>query len=52
VASENKLREISEQMRLQEDRHYKMINEVEDYAILMLSPDGIIRNWNLGAEKN
>jgi hypothetical protein len=28
-----------------------MINEVEDYAILMLSPDGIIQNWNLGAEK-
>lgn len=28
-----------------------MIGEVEDYAILMLDRDGIIRNWNLGAEK-
>lgn len=28
-----------------------MIGEVEDYAILMLDRDGVIRNWNKGAEK-
>ena len=29
----------------------KMIDEVEDYAILLLSTEGIIENWNSGAEK-
>jgi PAS domain S-box-containing protein len=28
-----------------------MIDEVEDYAIILLDKDGIIRNWNRGAEK-
>jgi PAS domain S-box-containing protein len=28
-----------------------MIDEVEDYAIILLSPEGIIQNWNKGAEK-
>jgi PAS domain S-box-containing protein len=28
-----------------------MIDEVEDYAILLLNKDGIIQNWNRGAEK-
>ena len=51
MSSDSKLIQISEEMRKQEDRHYKMINEVEDYAILLLSTDGIIENWNAGAEK-
>ena len=34
-----------------EERYHLMVNEVEDYAILLLSPDGIIENWNKGAEK-
>ncbi|WP_020527739.1 PAS domain-containing sensor histidine kinase [Flexithrix dorotheae] len=29
----------------------KIIGEIEDYAILLLSKDGIIENWNSGAEK-
>jgi PAS domain S-box-containing protein len=28
-----------------------MIQEVQDYAILLLDKDGIIQNWNQGAEK-
>ncbi len=28
-----------------------MINEVQDYAIILLDNDGIIQNWNKGAEK-
>lgn len=28
-----------------------MIEEVEDYAILMLNKDGYVENWNRGAEK-
>src|SRR6476646_8265972 len=34
-----------------EDRYYKMIAEVEDYAIILLDEEGIIQNWNKGAEK-
>ena len=34
-----------------EERYYKMIEEVQDYAILLLDVDGTILNWNRGAEK-
>lgn len=34
-----------------EDRYHKMIDEVEDYAILQLDINGNILNWNKGAEK-
>lgn len=34
-----------------EAQYHLMIGEVEDYAILMLDQDGIIRTWNKGAEK-
>lgn len=30
--------------------YHKMVEEVEDYAIILLDKDGIIRNWNRGAE--
>ena len=34
-----------------EELYHKMVEEVEDYAILMLNPEGFIQNWNKGAEK-
>ncbi|WP_343670625.1 ATP-binding protein [Chitinophaga sp.] len=34
-----------------EERYHKMVEEVEDYAILLLDKDGRIMNWNKGAEK-
>lgn len=34
-----------------EERYQKMVEEVEDYAILLLDKDGRIMNWNKGAEK-
>jgi PAS domain S-box-containing protein len=34
-----------------EEQYHLMIGEVEDYAILLLDRDGVIRNWNKGAEK-
>jgi PAS domain-containing protein len=34
-----------------EEQYHKMVEEVEDYAILMLNRKGIIQNWNKGAEK-
>lgn len=44
-------REREDYIKNIEDWHYKMINEVEDYAILLLSKEGYIQNWNKGAEK-
>lgn len=35
----------------EEQQYHLMIEEVEDYAILMLDPQGVIRNWNRGAQK-
>jgi PAS domain S-box-containing protein len=40
-----------EELKRSEERYHKMISEVEDYAILLLNTDGIIQNWNIGAEK-
>jgi PAS domain S-box-containing protein len=39
------------ELKQSEERYHKMISEVEDYAILLLDKDGIIQNWNIGAEK-
>jgi PAS domain S-box-containing protein len=37
-------------LRRSEERYHRMIAEVSDYAIILLSPEGIIENWNKGAE--
>jgi PAS domain S-box-containing protein len=34
-----------------EERYHKMVDEVQDYAILLLDRNGYILNWNKGAEK-
>jgi len=41
----------NDELRKSEERYHKMIEEVEDYAILMLNREGIVQNWNKGAEK-
>jgi len=34
------------------DEHFRLLVEsVEDYAIFMLDPDGIVRSWNAGAQR-
>lgn len=38
-------------IRSTEERYQKMIDEVEDYAILMLDREGYVINWNRGAKK-
>jgi PAS domain S-box-containing protein len=38
-------------LRKSEISHLQMISEIEDYAIILLNKDGIIENWNKGAEK-
>jgi PAS domain S-box-containing protein len=42
---------MNTEVKQKESEHQRMINEIEDYAILMLNRDGIIQNWNKGAEK-
>ncbi len=60
--SENKNRQVSESLeemveertrtlKLSEERYHKMIEEVRDYAIILLDKDGKILNWNKGAEQ-
>jgi PAS domain S-box-containing protein len=38
-------------MNTQSFRDLKMVEEIEDYAILLLDPTGRVMNWNRGAEK-
>jgi PAS domain S-box-containing protein len=40
-----------EELRKSEERYHKMIEEVEDYAILLMDKSGVIQNWNRGAQK-
>jgi PAS domain S-box-containing protein len=39
------------ELKLSEQRFHQMVAEVEDYAIILLDKNGIILNWNKGAEK-
>ena len=41
----------NEALRQSEERYHKMVEEVEDYAIILLDKNGVIQNWNKGAEK-
>lgn len=45
------LRLSNEAFRASEERYHKMIEEVQDYAIILLNTQGDIQNWNKGAEK-
>ncbi|HEX6889517.1 MAG TPA: PAS domain S-box protein [Chryseolinea sp.] len=38
------------ELKKSEERYHKMIEEVKDYAIILLDKKGIIQNWNVGAE--
>ncbi len=40
-----------EKVELLELLHKKMIEEIQDYAIILLDLDGTILSWNIGAEK-
>lgn len=42
---------INESLKKSEERYHLMVGEVQDYAILYLTNDGVIENWNMGAEK-
>lgn len=40
-----------ELLKQSEDRYHRMIAEIDEYAIILLSKEGIIQTWNKGAEK-
>jgi PAS domain S-box-containing protein len=41
---------MHEALKKSEQQYHKMIEEVQDYAIILLDRDGTILNWNRGAE--
>lgn len=41
----------NEALRISEELYHRIVENVQDYAIISLSPEGIIQNWNKGAEK-
>lgn len=45
------MKDKQNQLLQSEDRYHKMIAEVTDYAILLLDENGVVQNWNSGAEK-
>jgi PAS domain S-box-containing protein len=42
---------LQEKIKVTDVIYQKMLEEIEDYAILLLDLDGNIQNWNKGAEK-
>ncbi len=50
-ASNLMLRDKIEELRISEERYHSMVEEVQDYAIILLDPQGNIQNWNKGAER-
>lgn len=42
---------LNESLQKSEERYHLMVEEVQDYAILYLNKEGIVENWNKGAEK-
>ncbi|MEO5601745.1 MAG: PAS domain S-box protein [Cyclobacteriaceae bacterium] len=46
-----RLEENNAALQRSEERYHKMIDGIQDYAIILLDRHGIIENWNKGAEK-
>ncbi len=44
-------RQAEEQLRRSEARFRLLVENVEDYAIFMLSPEGLVESWNAGAQR-
>jgi PAS domain S-box-containing protein len=45
------LRQKNEALKQSERKYHRMIDEVQDYAIIMMDREGTILNWNHGAGK-
>ncbi|MDB5805336.1 MAG: chemotaxis protein CheY [Betaproteobacteria bacterium] len=44
-------REQEEELRQSEERFRLLVEGVQDYAVYMLSPEGIVTSWNTGARR-
>ena len=44
-------RQAEEELRRSEARFRLLVENVEDYAIFMLSPEGYVESWNAGAQR-
>ena len=45
-------RKLAEEAQRESERQFRLlVANVTDYALFMLSPDGIVTNWNAGAER-
>lgn len=44
-------KEYTDRLRASEERYSRMVEAVQDYAILLLDTEGGVQNWNIGAEK-
>ena len=44
-------RQAEESLRQSEERFRLLIEGVQDYAVYMLDPDGVVTSWNTGAQK-
>ena len=44
-------RRMEEDLRQSEDRYRQIVENVKDFAIFSTDPQGIIRSWNVGAER-
>ncbi|HEX8515458.1 MAG TPA: PAS domain S-box protein [Bacteroidia bacterium] len=43
-------KKAEDELRKSEELYHSMVNEIQDYAIISLDRDGIVLNWNKGAE--
>jgi PAS domain S-box-containing protein len=51
AAKTDELLKKNEELKKSEERYHKMVDEVENYAIILLDENGNILDWNRGAEK-
>jgi PAS domain S-box-containing protein len=50
--SAESIKEVHRNVKSSEgDRSLQVLHEVEDYAMMLLDPKGVIRSWNKGAER-
>ena len=49
--STREARSHQEELRQSEERFRLLVEEVKDYAILMLDPEGHVTTWNKGARR-